>query len=84
MKRGRLGLQWTSTRQSDSEPYSALLGNLPRRTVRHMFEAEAIWPLVQGLSLVANAQAALQQSNLPVFASRQRSFYLGLRWELMQ
>jgi tetratricopeptide (TPR) repeat protein len=83
MQRGRLGLQWTSTRQSDSEPYSALLGNLPRRTVRHMFEAEASWPLFQGLSLVANAQAALQRSNLPVFASRQRSFYLGLRWELM-
>jgi tetratricopeptide (TPR) repeat protein len=83
MKRGRLGLQWTSTRQSDSEPYSALLGNLPRRTVRHMVEAEASWPLFRGLSLVANAQAAIQRSNLPVFASRQRSFYLGLRWELM-
>jgi tetratricopeptide (TPR) repeat protein len=82
-ERGRVGVQWTSTRQSDSEPYSALLGNLPRRTVRHMFEAEASWPLYQGLSLVANAQAALQQSNLPVFASRQRSFCLGLRWELM-
>jgi tetratricopeptide (TPR) repeat protein len=82
-ERGRVGLQWTSTRQSDSEPYSALLGNLPRRTVRHMLEAEASWPLYQGLSLVANAQAALQRSNLPVFASRQRSFYLGLRWELM-
>ena len=83
MTRGRLGLQWTSTRQSDSEPYSALLGNLPRRTVRHVAEAEGSWPLFQGLSLVANAQAALQRSNLPVFASRQRSFYLGLRWELM-
>jgi tetratricopeptide (TPR) repeat protein len=83
MKRGRLGLQWTSTRQSDSDPYSALLGNLPRRTVRHMVEAEVTWPLLQGLSLVGNAQAALQQSNLPVFASRQRSIYLGVRWELM-
>jgi hypothetical protein len=84
LERGRVGLQWTSTRQSDSQPYSALLGNLPRRTVRHLIEAEASWPLYRGLSLVANAQAALQQSNLPVFASRQRSFYLGLRWELMQ
>jgi tetratricopeptide (TPR) repeat protein len=83
LARGRLGLQWTSTRQSDSEPYSPLLGNLPRRTVRHMVEVEASWPLVEGLSIVGNAQAALQRSNLPVFASRQRSIYLGLRWELM-
>jgi tetratricopeptide (TPR) repeat protein len=84
MTRGRLGLQWTSTRQSDSEPYSALLGNLPRRTVRHMLEVEASWPLFHGVSLVGNAQAALQRSNLPVFASRQRSIYLGLRWEMTQ
>jgi tetratricopeptide (TPR) repeat protein len=83
MTRGRVGLQWTSTRQSDTEPYSALLGNLPRRTVRHMLEVEASWPLYRGLSLIGNAQAALQRSNLAVFASRQRSFYLGLRWELM-
>ena len=81
---GRLGLQWTTTRQIDRQPFSVLLGNLPRHTSRHLLQVEASWPLRAGLSLVGSAEAALQRSNLDAFESRQRSVYLGLRWELMQ
>jgi len=81
---GRLGVQWTTARQADHEPYSVLLGNLPRRTTRHILGVEASWPIGRGLSVVGNAEAALQRSNLPAFESRQRSVYLGLRWELTQ
>jgi len=81
---GRLGLQWTTTRQIDRQPFSILLGNLPRHTSRHLLQLEASWPLREGLSLVGSAEAALQQSNLAAFEGRQRSVYIGLRWELMR
>jgi hypothetical protein len=81
---GRLGLQWTTTRQIDRQPFSILLGNLPRHTSRHLLQLEASWPIGPGLSLVGSAEAALQASNLAAFESRQRSVYLGLRWELTQ
>jgi hypothetical protein len=81
---GRLGVQWTTTRQIDRQPFSILLGNLPRHTSRHLLQLEASWPISDGVSLVGSAEAALQRSNLAAFESRQRSVYLGLRWELMQ
>lgn len=81
---GRWGAQWTSTRQTDGQPYSVLLGNVPRNTLRHVLQLEASWPIGPRLSLVGNAEAARQTSNLPVFATRQRSVYMGLRWEVMQ
>ena len=81
---GRLGVQWTTTRQIDRQPFSILLGNLPRHTSRHLLQLEASWPISAGLSLVGSAEAALQRSNLAAFESRQRSVYLGLRWELMR
>jgi hypothetical protein len=84
LSKGRLGALWTSTRQSDREPYSPLLGNVPRRTLRHGLQLEASWPLRPALSLVANAEVARQTSNLAVFASRESSLYLGLRWEMMR
>lgn len=84
LSKGRLGALWTSTRQSDREPYSPLLGNVPRRTVRHGLQLEASWPLRARLSLVANAEVARQTSNLAVFASRESSVYVGLRWEMMR
>ncbi len=80
---GQMGLQWTSTRQTDSEPYSVLLGNVPRRTLRHALQLDGSWPLGAGLSLVTTAEAAWQRSNIAAFVSRQRSIYMGLRWELM-
>jgi hypothetical protein len=83
LSKGRLGALWTSTRQSDREPYSPLLGNVPRHTLRHGLQLEASWPLRPALSLVANAEIARQTSNLAVFASRESSLYLGLRWEMM-
>jgi hypothetical protein len=81
---GRFGVQWTSTRQIDRQPFSILLGNLPRHTSRHLLQLEASWPVAAGLSVVGSAEAALQRSNLAAFESRQRSLYVGLRWELMQ
>jgi hypothetical protein len=84
MSIGRWGVQWTTTRQIDRQPFSILLGNLPRHTSRHLLQLEASWPISAGLSLVGSAEAALQRSNLAAFESRQRSIYLGLRRELMQ
>jgi hypothetical protein len=84
LSKGRLGALWTSTRQSDREPYSPLLGNVPRRTLRHGLQLEASWPLRRALSLVANAEVARQTSNIAVFASRETSLYVGLRWEMMR
>ncbi|HSI55834.1 MAG: tetratricopeptide repeat protein [Ramlibacter sp.] len=78
---GLMGVQWISTFQSDTEPYSILLGNIPRHVARHSLQLDASWPLGGNLSLVANAEAASQQSNISAFDSRQRSVYLGLRWE---
>jgi hypothetical protein len=81
---GRLSLQWASTRQVDSSGYSTLLSNnAPRRTVRHALLAEASWPIGAGLSALVSAEAAIQRSNLAAFSARQRSLYMGLRWELM-
>jgi tetratricopeptide (TPR) repeat protein len=80
---GQMGLQWTSTRQTDSEAYSVLLGNVPRRSLRHALQLDGSWPLGSGLSLVATGESAWQRSNIAAFVSRQRSVYLGLRWELM-
>lgn len=84
LSKGRIGALWTSTRQSDREPYNALLGNVPRRTLRHGLQLEASWPLQPALSLVANAEVARQSSNIAVFASRETSLYFGLRWEMMR
>jgi hypothetical protein len=84
LSKGRIGALWTSTRQSDREAYSPLLGNVPRRTLRHGLQLEASWPLRPTLSLVANAEVARQSSNIAVFASRESSLYLGLRWEMMR
>jgi tetratricopeptide (TPR) repeat protein len=84
LSKGRLGALWTTTRQADREPYSALLANVARHTTRHGLQLEASWPLRSALSLVANAEVARQTSNLAVFASRQASLYVGLRWEMMR
>lgn len=81
---GRVGAQWSTTRQRDRDPYSPLLGNVPRATTRHVLQVEASWPLTQSLALVANAEVSRQSSNLAVFDARQRSIYLGVRWEVMQ
>ncbi len=78
---GQVGLQLTSTLQTDSEAYSVLLGNIPRRSVRHAIQLDGSWPLGANLSLVASAEAASQSSNIAAFVSRQRSIYFGLRWE---
>lgn len=83
LSKGRIGALWTSTRQSDREAYSPLLGDVPRRTLRHGLQLEASWPLRPALSLVANAEIARQTSNIAVFASRESSLYVGLRWEMM-
>lgn len=82
--RGRLGTQWTATRQIDGQPYSVLLGNVARNTLRHVLQVEASWPIGDNLSLVGNAEVARQSSNLAVFETRQRSLYVGLRWEVMR
>jgi len=79
---GRGALSWSSTRQLDSEPYSVLLGNVPRNTLRHALQLEASWPLATSWALVSTVEGTWQKSNITAFASRQRSFYLGLRWEL--
>lgn len=81
---GRVGAQWSTTRQRDRTPYSPLLGNVPRSTTRHVLQLEASWPLTESLALVANAEISRQSSNLAVFDARQRSVYMGLRWEVMQ
>lgn len=84
LAKGRIGTQWTATRQIDGQPYSVLLGNVARDTLRHVFQLEASWPLGESLSLVGNAEIARQSSNLAVFEARQRSVYVGLRWEVMR
>jgi tetratricopeptide (TPR) repeat protein len=84
MYSGQYTLRWSTTWQGDSAPYSALLGNIPRRTLRHSFQAETSWPLRLGLSLVANLEGAVQRSNIEAFDSRQTGVYLGLRWDSMQ
>jgi hypothetical protein len=83
LSKGRLGLQWSSTLQTDSEPYSPLLGNIPRKIRRHALQVDGSWPLASGFSLVGTFEAGRQRSNLTIFDSRQRSLYLGLRWEVM-
>ena len=57
---------------------------MPRSTTRHVLQLEASWPLTESLALVANAEISRQSSNLAVFDARQRSVYMGLRWEVMQ
>ncbi len=84
LAKGRIGAQWTATRQIDGQPYSVLLGNLARHTSRHVLQLEASWPLTRELSLVGNAEVARQASNLAVFEIRQRSMYVGLRWDVTQ
>lgn len=84
LAKGRIGAQWTATRQIDGQAYSILLGNVARNTLRHVFQLEASWPIARNLSLVGNAEAARQSSNLAAFEARQRSLYVGLRWDLMQ
>jgi hypothetical protein len=73
--------RWSTTRQSDTAPYSPLLGNVARSTLRHTLQFETAWPLQYGLSLITNAEGALQRSNLEAFDSRQLAFYVGLRWD---
>lgn len=81
---GRLGLQWATTRQADSSGYSALLeNNAARITTRNAMQAETSFALGGGLSAVANVEISNQRSNLLAFGARQRSIFLGLRWELM-
>ena len=84
LTRGRFGVQFTSTRQIDRQPYSVLLGNVPRHTWRNVLQLDASWPLRPGLSLVGNAEVASQRSNLSVFESSGRSVYVGLRWDVTQ
>jgi len=47
-------------------------------------QLEASWPIGENVSLVGNAEVARQSSNLAVFETRQRSLYVGLRWEVMR
>ncbi|MBG9389787.1 tetratricopeptide repeat protein [Caenimonas aquaedulcis] len=82
-ERGQAGVMWSSTRQSDSAVYNVQLGNFPRQTLRHALQLDASWPLRDGLSLVGTAEATWQRSNIEAFVSRQRSLYVGLRWEMM-
>jgi len=84
LAKGRIGAQWTATRQTDGQPYSVLLGNVARDTLRHVVQLEASWPIGDNLSLVGNAEIARQSSNLSVFETRQASLYMGLRWEVMR
>jgi len=81
LAKGRIGAQWSSTRQIDGQAYSVLLGDVARHTTRHVLQLEASWPVAPRLSVVGNAEVARQGSNLPVFETRQRGMYLGLRWE---
>lgn len=83
LPKAKLGLQWSSTMQKDSEPYSILLGNVPRKIFRNAIQVDATWSLNYGYSLIGTAEAGRQHSNLPVFESRQRSLYLGIRRDLM-
>jgi hypothetical protein len=81
---GRLGLLWSTAYQADTSGYSPLLeNNTVRYTTRHALQAEASFSLGGGLSAVTSAEISNQHSNLPAFGARQRSVYLGLRWELM-
>lgn len=81
---GRLGLQWSTTYQADAGGYSVLLeNNAARRITRNALQTEASFALGGGLSAVANVEISNQRSNLAAFGARQRSLYLGLRWELM-
>jgi hypothetical protein len=71
-------------RQVDSSGYSPLLeDNAIRETRRAALQVEASFALGGGLFAVGTAEAAAQRSNLPAFSGRQRSLYLGLRWETM-
>jgi tetratricopeptide (TPR) repeat protein len=81
---GLFTLRWSANWQGDTAAYSPLLGNTPRRTLRHAFQAETTWPLRLGLSLVANVEGSVQRSNIEAFDSRQAGVYLGLRWDSMQ
>jgi hypothetical protein len=82
--RGQMALQWASTLQRDTDPYSPLLGNIPRHTTRHALQLDTSWPLRGPLSVVTSLEASNQSSNITAFATRQRSFYVGLQWQLMQ
>jgi hypothetical protein len=81
--KGKLGVQWSSTIQKDTDPYSPLLGNVPRKIYRNGLQLEASWPVGYGFSLISTAETGRQRSNLAVFESAQRSFYLGIRRDVM-
>ncbi|MDP3619277.1 MAG: hypothetical protein Q8R63_05735 [Ramlibacter sp.] len=81
LSKGRLGVQLSTTVQTDSEPYSPLLGNVPRKVRRSGLQIDGSWPVEGGLSLIGAFEASRQRSNLSIFQSNQRSLYLGLRWE---
>lgn len=81
---GRASVQASYVRQVDSSGYSPLLeDNAIRETRRAALQVEASFALGGGLFAVGTAEAAAQRSNLPAFSGRQRSLYLGLRWETM-
>ena len=81
---GRASVQASYVRQVDSTGYSPLLeDNAIRQTRRAALQVEASFALGGGLFAVGTAEAAAQRSNLPAFSGRQRSLYLGLRWETM-
>ncbi len=83
LSKGRLGVQLSATVQTDSEPYSPLLGNVPRKVHRAALHIDGSWPVASGFSLIGAFEASRQRSNLTIFESSQRSLYLGLRWEVM-
>jgi hypothetical protein len=75
------------SRARDSIGYSVLLeDNAVRQTRARQAVFELVWPLApwlggpEGLALVAQAQRALQASNLALFKYSARSAYGGLRY----
>jgi len=81
---GRAIMQASYVRQADATGYSPLIeDNAQRQTRRAALQLEASYALGGGLFAVGTAELAAQRSNLPLFIGRQRSLYLGLRWELM-
>lgn len=81
---GRASVQASYVRQADASGYSPLIEeNAARQTRRAALQVEASYALGGGLFAVGTAELASQRSNLPVFIGRQRSLYLGLRWEMM-
>lgn len=75
-----LTLQWS--RLQDADPYSPLLGGVPREILRQAGRTQYEFSVNKQLTIITYLEKTSQQSNISLFEMTNQAFYLGLRWSL--